>query len=181
MEQENLISSGRLWFGERFSALQEQIFNFSFPNLDISYPINISSSFAARSLQNSVFNLSINSTPVESVNINKISGAYATEYAKTSISTTNFNSSQDNIELKIQYSSSDNGAIGWLNYIELNIKKVNYGFRLSLFRDATYLQMKSLLMKSQMFPDVLVWDAQIILMLQMITNISNNNITLMIL
>ena len=146
LEQENLISSGRQWFGERFNVQQEHVFNFSFPNLDVNYPINISSSFAARSLQNSVFNLNVNSMPIQSVLVNKISGAYATEYAKTSISTTNFNSSEHNLELKIQYSSSDNGAKGWLNYIELNSRrKLIMDADYLLFRDASLFARQFLL------------------------------------
>ena len=118
--------------------------------------------------------------PIESVAVNKISGAYATEYAKTSISTTNFNSSEENIELKIHYSSSDNGAIGWLNYIELNTRRnLIMDSDYLLFRDATLLTNEVATFEiSNASSDVLVWDVtDHANVKEMTINISNNTVS----
>jgi len=49
-ENENLIHSGKEWFGERFDIQNNQSFNFNFPNLDQFSPLSIKTAVAARSL-----------------------------------------------------------------------------------------------------------------------------------
>lgn len=122
-ENENLIHSGKEWFGERFDTQSSQSFDFNFPNLDQLSPVSIKTTVAARSLVPSVFTVSANSNIVNTISVNNISTAYATEYAKTASKTTNYNVTSSNIIITIDYSSSDNGASAWLNYIEINARR----------------------------------------------------------
>ena len=46
-ENENLIQSGKAWFGERFDIQNNQSFNFNFPNLDQLTPLSIKTAVAA--------------------------------------------------------------------------------------------------------------------------------------
>ncbi len=122
-ELENLIQSGSQWFGERFDYQKKQSFSFSFPNLDQNYPISIKSSVCARSLTSSAFALTVNNTSLTSINIPNIVSEYATEYAKIKSETINYNSITPNLNIELEYISSDNSAIGWLNYIEINLRR----------------------------------------------------------
>lgn len=137
IENENLIHSGKEWFGERFDIQNSQSFNFNFPNLDQFSPLSIKTAVVARSLVPSVFTVSANSNPVNTISVNNIVTTYATEYAKTASKTTNYNASSSNITITIDYSSSDNGASAWLNYIEINARRVlKMSGSAMLFRDA---------------------------------------------
>ena len=135
-ESENLIHSGKEWFGERFDIQNSHSFDFNFPNLDQFSPLSIKTAVVARSLVPSVFTVSANSTPLNTISVNNIVTTYATEYAKTASKTTNYNASSSNVTITIDYSSSDNGASAWLDYIEINARralKMN-GYAM-LFRD----------------------------------------------
>ena len=139
-ELENLIKSGRKWFGERFNFDNQQTFIFSLPNLDNNYPVSVKTSFAARSLINSTFDLKLNNQFLTTVNIPAILSSPSSEYAKlaSSISAVNLNTSE--INLSIEYFSSDPGAISWLDFIEINanreLKMINNAMQ---FRQVDYI------------------------------------------
>jgi hypothetical protein len=135
-ENENLIHSGREWFGERFDISNSQSFDFNFPNLDQFSPLSIKTAVVARSLVPSVFTVSVNSTPLNTISVNNIVTTYATEYAKTASKTTNYNAPSSNVTITIDYSSLDNGASAWLDYIEINARRsLKMSGSSMLFRD----------------------------------------------
>ncbi|MBT3612153.1 MAG: type IX secretion system sortase PorU [Flavobacteriales bacterium] len=136
LELENLIHSGREWFGERFNSQNSQSFDFSFPNLEITSPVSVKTAVAARSLNSSVFSVSVNSDPLQSISVQNIVSTYATEYAKMSSKTSEYIASSSNLSIDIEYSSTDNGALSWLNYIEVNVRrKLRMSGNSMLFRD----------------------------------------------
>jgi len=137
LEFENLIHSGREWFGERFDSQNSQSFDFSFSNLEITSPVSVKTAVAARSLNTSVFSVAVNSDPLQTISVKNIVTTYATEYAKTSSMTSEYMSSSSNLSVEIEYSSSDNGALSWLNFIEVNARrKLKMSGNSILFRDA---------------------------------------------
>ena len=138
LELENLIQSGQQWFGERFDYQSSQSFNFTFPNLDQNSDVIITTEVAARSLLPSNFIITVNNTTLTSLSVPNIVSTYATEYAKIASKTTIFNSNSSSINVGLEYSSSDNGAMSWLNYIEINARrKLRMSGNSMLFRDAT--------------------------------------------
>jgi len=137
LELENLIHSGREWFGERFDTQNSQSFDFSFPNLEITSPVSIKTAVAARSLDPSLFSVAVNSYPLQTISVQNIVSTYATEYAKISSKTSEYMSSSSNLTIDIEYSSPDNGALSWLNFIEVNARrKLKMSGNSLLFRDA---------------------------------------------
>ena len=122
-ELENLIQSGRKWFGERFDYQNNQSFDFEFPNIETTTPININLGVVARSLSNSSFILKINEELLNSINIANVSSSFAAEYAKEANSSINYISSSKNISISLEYSSLDNGSSAWLDYITINAKR----------------------------------------------------------
>ena len=123
VNSENLIQSGREWYGERFGIIDKYSFDFNFPNLNTSSPVFIKTSVAARSLNSSYFTLSVNNNFLSNINVGNIVYDYATEYAKASLSSNQFISNSDQIDVDIEYNYSENNAIGWLNYIQLNSRR----------------------------------------------------------
>ena len=122
-ELENIIHSGKKWFGERFSYDNSQNFSFSFPNLILSEAVNIKTAVVGRSLQSSNFKINANSTFLSTLNVPNVITTYATEYAKEASNNSLFNSNSSNIDVNLEYSSGDSGAEAWLNYIEINARR----------------------------------------------------------
>jgi protein involved in ribonucleotide reduction len=122
-ELENLIQSGNKWFGERFSYDSKQSFSFSFPNLIQSDYVDIKVAVVARSFQLSNFKIDVNSSFLTNLNVPAVSPAYAQEYAKEATSTNQYLANSSNLSVDIEYTSSDNGAEAWLNYIQINARR----------------------------------------------------------
>jgi len=122
-ENENLISSGRLWFGDRFSSNESKTFSCDFQNLRTEFPLHIKTVVAARSLVPSNLNISINNSLIENLSISNIISTPSTEYAKLVTSENTFYSNSDNLNIELSYLSFDNGAQMWLDYIEINAKR----------------------------------------------------------
>ena len=122
-ELENLIQSGSKWFGERFSYDSKQSFSFSFPDLIQSDYVNIKVAAVARSLQASSFTVDANESFLTNLSVPVVSPQYAKEYAKEVSAKTQYLASTSTLGIDIEYSSLDNGAEGWLNYIEINARR----------------------------------------------------------
>ena len=135
-ENENLISSGRLWFGDKFSSNESKIFSFNFQNLVAELPLHIKTVVAARSLVPSNLNINVNNTSIENLSISNIISTPSTEYAKLVTSESSFYSNSDNLNIDLSYSSNDNGAQMWLDYIEINaIRKLKITNNMLEFRN----------------------------------------------
>ena len=159
LELENLIQSGQQWFGERFDYQNSQTFNFSFPNLDQNSQVIITTEVAARSLSPSAFTVMVNNTNLATVSVPNIVSAYATEYAKIASKTTNYNSSSSSINVGLEYSSSDNGAMSWLNYIEINARRELIMSGNSMhFRDASTTNLEIGKFELENASGITVWD-----------------------
>ena len=159
-ENENLIQSGKAWFGERFDIQNNQSFNFNFPNLDQLTPLSIKTAVAARSLAPSVFTVRANSAPLNNINVLNISSDFAQEYAKTASKRSNYNASSSNITITIDYNSSDNGSSAWLDYIEINARRaLKMNGSSMLFRDVALMtnEVATYQLENAM-PGTTIWD-----------------------
>jgi hypothetical protein len=123
-EYENLIKSGKEWFGERFASKENQSFVFNFPNLEFSSSVFVKTVVAARSFVPSKFTIKANSSIINEMNVNNVVSTYATEYAKIASNLAEFNSNSSDIEINIDFNSTDDGALAWLNYIEINSRSL---------------------------------------------------------
>ncbi|MAW21594.1 MAG: hypothetical protein CMD16_04280 [Flavobacteriales bacterium] len=122
-ELENLIKSGRKWFGEQFLNGNSINFNFSFPDLLESEELNIKIGVAARSLETSAFRININSAFFSDLSVPSVSSNSTAEFAIERSLNKKYLSSSQNIGINLEYSSQDNGAKAWLDYIEINARR----------------------------------------------------------
>ena len=178
---ENLIQSGREWYGERFGIIDKYSFEFNFSNLITSHPINIKTSVAARSLNQSTFNIKANNNFVANVNVAKIVYDYATPYAFTGLNSSQFNSTSDQINIDVEYNYSENNAIGWLNYLQLNSRRALKITNNNLhFRDIQFLYSDEVgkYIISNATSNTQVWDVSDILNVKKLpTNLVGNEIS----
>ena len=77
---ENLISSGRLWFGDRFMSNESKTFSFNLENIVTEHPVEINTAVAARSLVPSNLSISVNNSVIENLSISNIISTPSTEY-----------------------------------------------------------------------------------------------------
>ena len=181
LNSENLIQSGREWYGERFGVVDKYSFGFNFSNLLTNYPISIKTSTAARSLNQSYFNIKANNNFVSNVNIGKIVYNYGTPYAKTGESSAQFTSNTDQINIDIEFNYTENNAIGWLNYLQLNARRALKINNNNLhFRDIEFMNFDEVgkFIITNATNTTQVWDVSDILNVKKLpTNFSGNEIS----
>ncbi len=158
-ELENLIRSGKKWFGERFNSNSSKSFNFTFPNLDLEDLVKIKTSFAVRSLNPSSVSLKANNNILSSINVSNIISAPSTEYAKISSIYHEYISSSEDIDIEIDYFSSDNGAVLWLDYIQINARrKLRMKNNFLQFRDVRTIESNIVRYEIDNTSNIMVWD-----------------------
>ena len=124
IEQENLLESGQLWFGEHFDITTNYSFEFEFPNLIKSSPVRLKTALAARSSANTTFNITSGSQTIANPEIAAVNmSSYTSTYAIRNIAEGNFTSSNDNFSISINYNKSSSSSEGWLDYITLNAER----------------------------------------------------------
>lgn len=124
IDQENLLESGQLWFGEHFDITTNYDFNFEFPNLLKTNTVRLESALAARSSSTSTFNIKFGSQTVVDQEIASIStSSYTSTYAIRNIAKGSFNSSTDAFNITINFNKPTPSSEGWLDYITLNAER----------------------------------------------------------
>lgn len=123
-ELNNLILSGRQWFGELFDVETTKSFSFSFPNIVSGTQVKVKSAFAARSPVNSNFNISVNQQTILSTDIpSVIMTSYISDYADVRSANGSFSATGSNITLTVNYNKPSPSSQGWLDYIIVNTRR----------------------------------------------------------
>ncbi len=136
IDEYNIAFLGRRWFGDRFDVDSNKKFEFDFPDLVTSEPINLKVYVAAASTTATSMGLSVNGTSVSTLNIAAASKpSLATE--RVFVGDVNVNSSLVSVEL--DYNNQGNpSALGYLDYISvkaissLNFREKQFQFKNSV-------------------------------------------------
>ncbi|WP_291116225.1 type IX secretion system sortase PorU [Flavobacterium sp. UBA6135] len=115
----NIGRLGRVWYGSPFSFQNSQEYQFNFPNIDTSVPLQISFSAAAEAFVATSMNLSLNGQNIQTFNFNPVIPTSSVIFDNLSTSFTTTAPSQ-NISIQVTY--NNNGiptARGYLNYINI--------------------------------------------------------------
>ncbi len=122
----NLITSGREWYGEMFSAVNSYTYPFNFPNIDMTSKVRARVNLVARNdLQPTYFNFNcpgISTTlTVPGVDYQ----AYWSLYAAGADTNLTFlpNSSALSITVSRQTSGVSGNGTGWMNFLEVNARR----------------------------------------------------------
>ena len=122
-DQVNLIKSGDMWFGELFDIQTSYDFVFNFPNIDVSAPLTVHFTGAARSSLTSVFAVTAGSGAVNSSVSSVNTTQFHAQYADLGNGIITTNPSGDIVNVNISYNKPNAEAVGWLNELELNVRR----------------------------------------------------------
>lgn len=122
VDEENLISTGRMWYGETFDLYNNMEKEISFPNLDLSSKVYLAADFAARSSIGSAFSIFVNDQlvktfPIQATNSTNINA----DYAKTRFDSTSFDIASTDLNVEIVYSKPLASSVGYLNFFSFNV------------------------------------------------------------
>ena len=122
----NLLKSGREWYdNEWFDVTTSRDYTFSFPNIDATYPAVVTTLVAARSTAgSSSFTIAANGSNVANVSINSVPDKFLAVYARQKFASGDFTAAGPDITIGLTYNKPNVSAIGYLNYIELNVSRM---------------------------------------------------------
>ena len=124
-DDSNLIKSGRVWYDkEIFDVTTTRNYSFTFPNLYTQVPVVITLNAAARSLDlPTSFDVKANGKDLMSVSIDATTSTFDDVYAKTGQVSASYAPAGQTINLTLIYNQTVSGAVGYLNYLELNAER----------------------------------------------------------
>ncbi len=118
---ENLISSGKEWYGEELSGdTMQRNFLFEVPGLRTDRPVFLHFDIVARSSQNTYYKVFANDKLViDSTKFNKIT-PNTSVFARKSNRSVTFFAGNENLDFSVRYYAEQANSVAWINYIELN-------------------------------------------------------------
>jgi len=120
-EKENVLLSGKQWFGEFFALVVQYAFAFTVPDLILTEPVKIQTQVMAKALTPSEFQMSYNNSTVSTMVVPASNlSDYTSIFGYTAQQKTQFVAQSNSISLKLKYIKPDGSAKGWLDYILLN-------------------------------------------------------------
>ncbi len=118
----NLLMTGKRWLGEVFGQTTIHNFTCIFPNVDKTNPAQAGFMVWARCQQASAFQISLNSNSAADTLL-PIDGNINADYANTGLISMNFVPNSDTFNIQITYNKPDDGAIAWLDYFDINVRR----------------------------------------------------------
>jgi hypothetical protein len=121
----NLIKSGREWYDqEYFDVTRTRNYEFVFPNIDNVTPVVVTAVVAARSVGSpSSFDITAAGNSLMNIQIPSVSSDFLEIYARQNSGSGSFNATDPVIDVKLDYKRYNGSAIGYLNYIEINVMR----------------------------------------------------------
>ncbi len=123
-DHENLIKSGRTWYGEKFDIIGSYSFAFSFPNIETSTMAWVDVDLISRYGSQHTYGLACQSaTSLLTVNAAQMNTYYA-PYALVGNQSMQFNPTGPALTVSVSRSLNiSGGPLGWLNWIEVNVRR----------------------------------------------------------
>ncbi|WP_034041538.1 type IX secretion system sortase PorU [Wocania ichthyoenteri] len=117
VDEYNIALLGRRWFGDRFDIDNDKTFEFDFPNLVTSVPINLRVFVASASSSQSSMQVNVNGSTVSTLSI---AGASSPNLANDASYIGNVNVNASNISVNLNYDNQGNpSGLGYLDYISI--------------------------------------------------------------
>ncbi len=134
VDEYNLVKAGRRWFGDRFDIEPIKIFEFDFPNLVTSSPVQLKVYAAAVSESQTSMQVNLNGSAVETLSFSPINeDTLATEDWVS----TNVSASSNNINVSLEYNNGGNpSALAYLDYISIDaLRNLTYAGEQFIFKN----------------------------------------------
>ncbi len=136
-DQQNLIRSGREWYGESFSSVKaEWVFPYNYPDIDTTVPLRLKWNIAANASVPSYFYLSRPETALDSLKIDSTDPKEFTRAARSKFKITTTSKPKPDQTVTLTYNMPMATAKGWLNYLQLSFRRyLSWVAPQMLFRD----------------------------------------------
>ncbi|MBI5541870.1 MAG: hypothetical protein HY951_17570, partial [Bacteroidia bacterium] len=123
-ESVNFLKSGKLWVGENFNIILSHDFGFNFPQIVPNEQVKFAAAVYGRSSVNNTFTFNIDGANVGTSTIAPTQlTSVSSNYANSDLFIKNFTSSNSNFNVSITYNKPAQGGEGWLDYIDMNVRK----------------------------------------------------------
>ena len=120
-ETYNLIGSGKEWYGDIFNVNLEYSYPFRLSGRVDGEPVKITVVVAARSGEQSYFQVRANNQPLGSIGLPGTTlSTYTATYAREDEKTFSLVPGSDNVTVTLEYDRPDSNSEGWLNWLTLN-------------------------------------------------------------
>ncbi len=122
---ENLIHSGREWYGEYFTRQKDRFdIGFYFPNRVLQRPVMINTQFAVRSLtETTAFSIELNGETALAqqsfLPIASGAAAFAREQSYN-LSISFISAPYDSLKFSVRYHAAEDNSRGWINFLRVN-------------------------------------------------------------
>jgi hypothetical protein len=125
VDEYNLLSLGRRWFGDRFDVDNNKSFEFDFPDLVTSEPIDLKVIVATASSSNSSMQISVNGADISTLSISGVSSPTLANGASYS---GNVNVSTSKVTVDLNFDNQGNpSTLGYLDFISIKaIRNLNF-------------------------------------------------------
>jgi hypothetical protein len=125
----NVVRTGRRWTGEAFNIDNEQTFDFTFPNIITTSPLELFVSAASAAFTPTAFEIQVNNQLAGSMNFSALSTSSGTELTFNSLNQNSILPSSPNVSVKLKY--NNNGvpsSKAYLDYIVIKAKRSLSGY-----------------------------------------------------
>lgn len=152
--------SGKRWFGDYFSQTRDKKYSFEFANVVTDSAARMRVEFAGRCDANTL----VRATPSGGSTIQKTIGSVTTSnnddlYARGAVLTSSFKPTGNSISVDISYPESAQPSEGWLDYIELNVRrKLDMSGDIMQFRDLNTIGVDATKFRLSNVNNTTVWD-----------------------
>jgi hypothetical protein len=122
IDERNIASIGRIWYGERFDFEPEQTFEFEFENVLSALPARIRIATGAVADNDTSMSFLINGQSIGSSSLNGIGGQNINAASRAILLNTSTAITANNVTIDVSYNNFGNpGASGYLDYISLEV------------------------------------------------------------
>ena len=122
-EKYNLLSSGREWYGDKYSLSLTGTYPFSLDNLVVSEPVRIRVTAAVRSNEDSDIKVNANASSLGNMSFGTVNlSSYTSTYAVEKAEIFDYSSAQEALTVVLEYLQPNSNSEAWLNHITLNAR-----------------------------------------------------------
>jgi hypothetical protein len=141
IDAQNLIKSGREYYGEFFDVTTQYNFSFNFPNIVQGDTMFVKSALVGRNqYTNSIFNLSLPDNSIMQFNCSSIGTSYTAPIGDEEIRFKKFVYSGGSVP-GVTITKQTASSTGWLDYVRLNVRRnLIFSNELLSFRDSRSFQ-----------------------------------------
>ncbi|WP_370477822.1 type IX secretion system sortase PorU [Tamlana flava] len=136
IDEYNLVSLGRRWFGDRFDVSNKKEFEFDFPDLVTSQPLKLTVIVAAAAKSASAMNVSVNGNSLATLSLSGVSSPTYASGATFSNNNVSVNSSK--VTVKLDFDNRGNpSTLGYLDYISVEgVRNLNFNNKQFKFKNS---------------------------------------------